>query len=238
MCSDFSCHKSGAQWRNFYGRFKGKALSAKQSKTLRDDFTKYSIKNISWEENPQRKPLNLTEIFAKKNVWLEIGFGGGEHLIHQAKLNPDIAIIGCEPYINGLAKLLGKLSDQSCNNIRLYDGDVRNIFDVLPQSSIEKVFLLYPDPWPKKKHHRRRFVTQEFLKPLHKSMKAGSKFRIATDIKDYVRQTLEEAPKAGFKWLAEDASDWRSPWCDWISTRYELKALKEGRVPYYLTFIA
>jgi len=238
MCSDFSCHKSGAQWRNFYGRFKGKALSAKQSKTLRDDFTKYSIKNISWEENPQRKPLNLTEIFAKKNIWLEIGFGGGEHLIHQAKLNPDIAIIGCEPYINGLAKLLGKLSDQSCNNIRLYDGDVRNIFDVLPQSSIDKVFLLYPDPWPKKKHHRRRFVTQEFLKPLHKSMKAGSKFRIATDIKDYVRQTLEEAPKAGFKWLAEDASDWRSPWCDWIPTRYELKALKEGRVPYYLTFIA
>ena len=238
MCSDFSCHKSGAQWRNFYGRFKGKALSAKQSKTLRDDFTKYSIKNISWEENPQRKPLNLTEIFAKKNVWLEIGFGGGEHLIHQAKLNPDIAIIGCEPYINGLAMLLGKLSDQSCNNIRLYDGDVRNIFDVLPQSSIEKVFLLYPDPWPKKKHHRRRFVTQEFLKPLHKSMKAGSKFRIATDIKDYVRQTLQEAPKAGFKWLAEDASDWRSPWCDWIPTRYELKALKEGRVPYYLTFIA
>ena len=238
MCSDFSCHKSGAQWRNFYGRFKGKALSAKQSKTLRDEFTKYSIKNISWEENPQRKPLNLTEIFAKKNIWLEIGFGGGEHLIHQAKLNPDIAIIGCEPYINGLAMLLGKLSDQSCNNIRLYDGDVRNIFDVLPQSSIEKVFLLYPDPWPKKKHHRRRFVTQEFLKPLHKSMKAGSKFRIATDIKDYVRQTLQEAPKAGFKWLAEDASDWRSPWCDWIPTRYELKALKEGRVPYYLTFVA
>ena len=238
MCSDFSCHKSGAQWRNFYGRFKGKALSAKQSKTLRDEFTKYSIKNISWEENPQRKPLNLTEIFAKKNIWLEIGFGGGEHLIHQAKLNPDIAIIGCEPYINGLAMLLGKLSDQSCNNIRLYDGDVRNIFDVLPQSSIEKVFLLYPDPWPKKKHHRRRFVTQEFLKPLHKSMKAGSKFRIATDIKDYVRQTLQEAPKAGFKWLAEDASDWHSPWCDWIPTRYELKALKEGRVPYYLTFVA
>ena len=238
MCSDFSCHKSGAQWRNFYGRFKGKALSAKQSKTLRDEFSKYSIKNISWEENPQRKPLNLTEIFAKKNIWLEIGFGGGEHLIHQAKLNPDIAIIGCEPYINGLAMLLGKLSDQSCNNIRLYDGDVRNIFDVLPQSSIEKVFLLYPDPWPKKKHHRRRFVTQEFLKPLHKSMKAGSKFRIATDIKDYVRQTLQEAPKAGFKWLAEDASDWRSPWCDWIPTRYELKALKEGRVPYYLTFVA
>ena len=158
--------------------------------------------------------------------------------MHQAKLNPDIGIIGCEPYINGLAMLLRKLSDHPCNNVRLYDGDARNIFDVLPKRSIEKVFLLYPDPWPKKKHHRRRFVTQEFLRPLHKSMKTGSIFRIATDIEDYVRQTLQEAPKAGFRWIAKDASDWRSPWRDWISTRYELKALKEGRVPHYLTFVA
>ena len=158
--------------------------------------------------------------------------------MHQAKLNPDVGIIGCEPYINGLAMLLRKLSDQPFNNVRLYDGDARNIFDVLPRSSIEKVFLLYPDPWPKKKHHRRRFVTQEFLRPLHNSMKAGSILRIATDIEDYVRQTLQEAPKAGFRWLAKDASDWRSPWCDWISTRYELKALNEGRVPHYLTFVA
>ena len=238
MCSELIRHKSGSQWRNFYGRFKGKALSAKQSEIIQDEFAKYSIKNISWEENPQRRTLNLSEIFDKKQIWLEIGFGGGEHLIHQAQLNPDVGIIGCEPYINGLAMLLRKLSDQPCSNVRLYDGDVRNIFDVLPKSSVEKVFLLYPDPWPKKKHHRRRFVTQEFLRPLHKSMKAGSILRIATDIEDYVRQTLQEAPKAGFKWLAKDASAWRSPWCDWISTRYELKALKEGRVPHYLTFVA
>ncbi len=238
MCSELIRHKSGSQWRNFYGRFKGKALSAKQSEIIQDEFAKYSIKNISWEENPQRRKLNLSEIFDKKKIWLEIGFGGGEHLIHQAQLNPDVGIIGCEPYINGLAMLLRKLSDQPCGNVRLYDGDVRNIFDVLPKSSVEKVFLLYPDPWPKKKHHRRRFVTQEFLRPLHKSMKAGSILRIATDIEDYVRQTLQEAPKAGFKWLAKDASAWRSPWCDWISTRYELKALKEGRVPHYLSFVA
>ena len=238
MCSELTRHKSGSQWRNFYGRFKGKSLSAKQSEIIQDEFAKYSIKNISWEENPQRRKLNLSEIFDKKQIWLEIGFGGGEHLMHQAKLNPDIGIIGCEPYINGLAMLLRKLSDHPCNNVRLYDGDARNIFDVLPKSSIEKVFLLYPDPWPKKKHHRRRFVTQEFLRPLHNSMKAGSILRIATDIEDYVRQTLQEAPKAGFRWIAKDASDWRSPWCDWISTRYELKALKEGRVPHYLTFVA
>lgn len=133
MCSELNRHKSGSQWRNFYGRFKGKSLSAKQSETLQVEFAKYSIKNISWEENPQRKPLNLTKLFAKKNIWLEIGFGGGEHLMHQAKLNPDIGIIGCEPYINGLAMLLRKLSDHPCNNVRLYDGDARNIFDVLPK---------------------------------------------------------------------------------------------------------
>ena len=150
MCSELTRHKSGSQWRNFYGRFKGKSLSARQSETLRVEFAKYSIKNISWEENPQRKSLNLNEIFSKKHIWLEIGFGGGEHLMHQAKLNPDVGIIGCEPYINGLAMLLRKLSDHPCDNVRLYDGDARNIFDVLPKSSIEKVFLLYPDPWPKK----------------------------------------------------------------------------------------
>ena len=101
MCSERTRHKSGSQWRNFYGRFKGKSLSVKQSEAIRDEFAKYSIKNISWEENPQRKPLNLTKLFAKKNICLEIGFGGGEHLLHQAKLNPDIGILGCEPYLNG-----------------------------------------------------------------------------------------------------------------------------------------
>jgi len=227
------------KFRNFYGRLKGKGLRELQQKLLNDQLEKLSIPAVKYEINPDRKLIELSDLF--KNVTsfsLEIGFGGGEHLVYQAERNPNIGFIGCEPYINGLAMLLRKLSDHPCNNVRLYDGDARNIFDVLPKSSIEKVFLLYPDPWPKRKHHRRRFVTQEFLRPLHKSMKAGSILRIATDIEDYVRQTLQEAPKAGFRWLAKDASDWRSPWCDWISTRYELKALKDGRVPHYLTFVA
>ena len=227
------------KFRNFYGRLKGKGLRPLQQKLLNDQLEKLSIPAVKYEINPDRKLIELSDLF--KNVTsfsLEIGFGGGEHLVYQAERNPNIGFIGCEPYINGLAMLLRKLSDHPCNNVRLYDGDARNIFDVLPKSSIEKVFLLYPDPWPKKKHHRRRFVTQEFLRPLHNSMKAGSILRIATDIEDYVRQTLQEAPKAGFRWIAKDASDWRSPWCDWISTRYELKALKEGRVPHYLTFVA
>ena len=238
MCTEIVPHKSGIKWRNFYGRFKGKSLSARQQGSLHTEFEKYSLKNISWEENSKRKKIKLSEVFNEKSVWLEIGFGGGEHLVHQAKLNPDIGFIGCEPYQNGVAKLMGKLSADPRKNIKLYDGDVRNMFDVLAKNSISKVFLLYPDPWPKKRHHRRRFVTQEFLAPLYETMKPGSILRIATDIEDYVRQALQEVPKAGFQWLAKDASDWRDPWQDWVSTRYEIKALKEERTPHYLTFTA
>ena len=108
--------------------------------------------------------------------------------------------------------------------------------DVLPAASIARAFLLYPDPWPKARHHRRRFVTPEHLEPLARVMKPGAILRVATDIEDYVRQTMEEVPKAGFDWLAEGPSDWRTSWDDWISTRYELKALREGRVPHYMTF--
>ena len=238
MCTEIVSHKSGIKWRNFYGRFKGKSLSARQHGSLHTEFEKYSLKNISWEENSKRKKIKLSEVFNEKSVWLEIGFGGGEHLVHQAKLNPDIGFIGCEPYQGGVAKLMGKLSADPRKNIKLYDGDVRNIFDVLAKNSISKVFLLYPDPWPKKRHHRRRFVTQEFLAPLYETMQPGSILRIATDIEDYVRQALQEVPKAGFQWLAKDASDWRDPWQDWVSTRYEIKALKEARTPHYLTFTA
>ena len=108
--------------------------------------------------------------------------------------------------------------------------------DVLPKGSVEKAFLLYPDPWPKARHHRRRFVTQEHLEPLFDVMAPGAVLRIATDIQDYVRQAMEEVPKAGFVWLAEKASDWREPWSDWTRTRYEAKAIREDRVPHYLTF--
>ena len=120
MCSENSRHKNGTEWRNFYGRFKGKSLSATQTKALLTEFEKYSLKNISWEENPLRKQVKLSEIFDEKPVWLEIGFGGGEHLINQARLNPDIGFIGCEPYQNGVAKLMGKLSANPCQNIKLY----------------------------------------------------------------------------------------------------------------------
>ena len=157
-------------------------------------------------------------------------------MVHQAVQNPGVGLIGAEPYINGVAMLLGKIRKAGAENIRVHPGDARDLMDVLSEASVSKVFLLYPDPWPKKKHHRRRFVTEEHLVPLHRVMKPGAEFRVATDIPDYVRQAMEEIPKVGFEWVAECAEDWRRPWDDWVSTRYEQKALREGRVPHYLTF--
>ncbi|EBA12435.1 tRNA (guanosine(46)-N7)-methyltransferase TrmB [Roseobacter sp. CCS2] len=229
-------HPSGAPWRNFYGRFKGKTIRASQHDYLENDLAPLSPGPIGWDENPERTPLDLTKVFGGKEIWLEIGFGGGEHLIHMAETYRDVGLIGCEPFINGVAMLLGKIRKADVDNLRVHPGDVRDLFDVLPDATLSKVFLNYPDPWPKKRHHRRRFVTPEHLGPLHRVMKPGAELRVATDIKDYVRQTLEQVPAHGFEWLAERPADWRDPWTDWLSTRYEQKALREGRTPHYLTF--
>ena len=132
--------------------------------------------------------------------------------------------------------LLGKIRAAGVANVAVHPGDVRDLFDVLPEASIARAFLLYPDPWPKKRHHRRRFVTPEHLEPLARVMAPGAELRVASDIPDYVRQTLEEVPRHGFRWMADHPRDWREPWGDWLSTRYEQKALREGRVPHYLTF--
>lgn len=222
--------------RNFYGRLKGKSLKKSQQGYIEQDLDGLSPGPVSWEDNPQRTPLDLKGLFDSKPVWLEIGFGGGEHLVHQAAQNSDVGIIGCEPYINGVAMLLGKIRRAGVGNLAIHPGDVRDMFDVLPPESIDRAFLLYPDPWPKARHHRRRFVTPEHLEPLARVLKPGAVFRVATDIEDYVRQTLEQVPQFGFEWLAEGPEDWRQPWGDWLSTRYEQKALREGRTPHYLTF--
>ena len=226
---------SGAPWRNFYGRTRGKGLRDAQKRYL-EDLEEVGLDGIDWESNPDRAPLDLKALVGERPLWVEIGFGGGEHLVHQAELNPDVALIGAEPYINGIAMLLGKLRKAEAANVRIHPGDARDLMDVLPPGSVAKAFLLYPDPWPKKRHHRRRFVTPEHLEPLHRVLELGAEFRIATDIPDYVRQALEEVPRAGFEWLAGRAEDWREPWPDWTRTRYEAKAVREGRTPHYLTF--
>ena len=218
--------------RNFYGRVYGKTLRASQKTYLAEDLDTLSLKNVSREENPERAPIDVPALFGGKPLWLEIGFGGGEHLVHMASLYPQIGIIGCEPYVNGIAMLLGKIRAAGVTNLAIHPADVRELFDVLPTASVEKCFLNYPDPWPKARHHRRRFVNPDYLNALARVMAPGAELRVATDIADYVRQTLEEVPKAGFDLISQDDT----PWQDWISTRYEQKALREGRPPHYLTY--
>lgn len=220
-------------FRNFYGRIHGKALRDSQRRYLDEDLAALSPGPVSWDDNPTRTPLDLPARFGGRPIWLEVGFGGGEHLVHQARSNPDVGIIGAEPYVNGVAMLLGKLRGAGLNNVAVHAGDARDLLDVLPEGSISRAFLLYPDPWPKARHHRRRFVTPEHLEPLARALAPGAIFRVATDIEDYVRQTLEEVPGDAFEDLTKNI---HSAWDDWLSTRYEKKALREGRVPHYLTF--
>ncbi|MCL1629613.1 tRNA (guanine(46)-N(7))-methyltransferase TrmB [Roseibaca sp. V10] len=225
------------QTRNFYGRIKGKTLKSAQKRHLEQDLPALELRGVSREENPSREQIDPQTIFGDaRPLWLEVGFGGGEHLVHQAGRNPEVGIIGCEPYLNGVAMALGKIRAAGVSNLRVYPWDVRDLFDVLPEACLDRAFLLYPDPWPKARHHRRRFVTPEHLLPLARAMRPGAVFRVATDIPDYVRQTMEEVPQAGFDCLTPDPEAWRIPWEDWLSTRYEQKALREGRRPHYLTF--
>jgi tRNA (guanine-N7-)-methyltransferase len=218
--------------RNFYGRVHGKTLRASQKTYLAEDLEALSLRNITREENPERVAIDPSVLFGGRPLWLEVGFGGGEHLVHMAATYPDVAIIGAEPFVNGIAMLLGKIRAAGVSNLAIHPGDVRDLFDVLPEVSVAKAFLNYPDPWPKARHHRRRFVTPGYLVALRRAMAPGAEFRVATDIPDYVRQTLEQVPLAGFDLL--DQGD--VPWGDWLSTRYEQKALREGREPCYLTF--
>ncbi len=231
-------HPSGSPWRNFYGRRHGKALRKGQIAHLENTLPELAVPDVEWADNPDRNPVDLRALFGDdRPVWLEIGFGGGEHLLHQAQTYPDVGIIGCEPFVNGVAMLVPRIAEEGVENARIHMGDARDLLDVLPEASLDKAFLLYPDPWPKARHHRRRFVIEENLRPLARALKPGAEFRIATDIADYVRQTLEViTAMPEFEWLAEGPKDWREPWSDWTRTRYEAKALREGRTPHYLTF--
>ena len=218
--------------RNFHGRVHGKTLRPSQRRYLAEDLPRLRLRGVSIDENPSRAKIDLAALPGDGPVWLEVGFGGGEHLAHMAARYPDVRLIGCEPFVNGVAMALGKLRAAGVANVAIHPGDVRDLFDVLPDGCIERVFLLYPDPWPKARHHRRRFVTPDYLHPLARVCAAGAEFRVATDIPDYVRQTLDEVPRAGFDLLGQGDE----PWGDWLRTRYEAKALREGRCPHYLTF--
>lgn len=228
----------GAPWRNFYGRRRGKGLRPGQVEHLETTLRELAVPDVGWEENPERRAIDPAALFGRSApLTLEIGFGGGEHLLHLAQNNPDHDFIGCEPFVNGVAMLLPRIAEVGLTNIRIHMGDARDLLDVLPEGSLARCYLLYPDPWPKKKHHRRRFMNADNLGPLSRALAPGAELRVATDIPDYVRHSLEAiAAEPAFHWLAERPADWRAPWGDWPSTRYEAKALREGRTPCYLRF--
>jgi tRNA (guanine-N7-)-methyltransferase len=168
-----------------------------------------------------------------RQTWLEIGFGGGEHLAHQARLHLDVDFIGAEPFINGVAKLLALIEEQKLGNIRIHDGDVRYLIEALPERSLQRIYLLYPDPWPKVRHHKRRLVNRETLFEFHRVLRTGGLFVFASDIADYVEWTREHVARhGGF----ETVSDCSAAPANWVQTRYEAKAIKDGRRPHYLQF--
>ena len=227
---------AGRPHRNLYGRRRGKHLKESHARYLAEDLAALSPGPVTWEANPDRAPLDLGALFDGRDVWLEIGFGGGEHMAAIAAANPDVGLIGAEPYVAGVASLLGRLRRDGPGNVRVHPGDARDLMDVLPEASVARAYLLYPDPWPKVRHRRRRFVTPVHLGPLARAMRPGAELRLATDIDDYVRQALGEVPRAGFSLVADGAGNRREPWDGWHPTRYEAKALREGRRPAYLRF--
>ena len=189
---------------------------------------------------------NICEVLEleERPVWLEIGFGGGEHLAWQARDQPDCLMIGAEPFVNGVAKLLSAVDEAGLKNVRVLHGDVRPLIEAMPDQCLSRAFVLHPDPWPKKKHHKRRIVSQYLLEHLARLLKPGSELRIASDIPDYIRWTLmhiqsfnRAAGAEVFEWQARQSSDWHERPEDWPQTRYEAKAIREGRTPCYLKFI-
>jgi tRNA (guanine-N7-)-methyltransferase len=219
--------------RAFFGRRKGHQLRSHHADLVAGLLPRLAI---ALDQPP---PSRLVDLFphSLENVYLEIGFGGGENLIAQATARPWISFIGCEPFVNGMAKILAAIEAGGLNNIRLYAGDAIDLLAWLPDASIAKVDLLYPDPWPKRRHWKRRFVQDRTVAMLARVLRPGGLFRFATDIADYAAWTLERLNRApDFAWTAERADDWRKPWAGFEGTRYEAKAKREGRAPCYLEF--
>lgn len=216
----------------FYGRRIGKTLRGLQQDALAHLLPRYRL-----DLDAAVAPADL---FAapRQGYWLEIGCGCGEHLIDHAARRPDMGFIGVEPFLNGLARMLVDLDAQALANVRVFDLDAALLLDRLPTGSLDGIDLFYPDPWPKKRHWKRRFVRPDNLDRFARVIRPGGVFRFASDVPHYVGWTLAHTRAHGaFTWQAERADDWRTPYPFWPGTRYEAKAVAHGRVPTYLTFV-
>ena len=216
-----------------YGRRKARPLSERKGRLLEALLPDLRL------PLGEPAPSPLASLFSDpvSDVWLEIGFGSGEHLAWQAEHQPNAGLIGCEPFINGVASLLGWIETSGLKTIRVHDGDAREVLAWLPPASIDRIFLLFPDPWPKKRHRKRRLVSPETVAQLARVLRPGGALRFASDSGDYAGEALRALLGNGsFAWTAESARDWRTRPADWPETRYERKALSEGRKPAYLSF--
>lgn len=221
--------------RTLYGRRRGKKLRAGQEALLGSRLPGLALKLPA-----EPAMLDLAQAFGGRvpaaGVWLEVGFGSGEHLVQQAVQHPDVGLIGCEPYINGVAKCLAEIERVNVGNIRLFADDARLLMAALPAESLARVFVLFPDPWPKSRHHKRRFVQRDVIDRLAVLMKSGAELRLATDDPSYLLWMIEHtAMHPAFEWLAEGPDDWRTRPEDWPPTRYERKMLA-GHKPVFLRF--
>jgi tRNA (guanine-N7-)-methyltransferase len=217
-----------------FGRRRGRKLSGRQERLLADTLPRVRP-NLT-----QPPPADARGLFdvPVTQVWLEIGFGGAEHLVWQARHHPHVGLIGCEPFEEGVVKALAHIEDEHLANIRVHPDDVRPLLRWLPTSSLDRAFVLFPDPWPKARHRKRRLVGTPLLDQLARALKPGAELRLATDIGDYARTMLAALMRhPAFRWTATRAADWRHRPEDWPGTRYEAKALREGRRCAYLRFV-
>ena len=217
----------------FFGRRKGHRLRAGQAELIETVLPQLAL------DLGAPPPADLRSLFAPAldEIRLEIGFGGGEHLATQAEAHPRVGFIGCEPFVNGMAKALAAIVAKKLSNVRLHFGDATEAIAWLPPGSLGGVDLIYPDPWPKRRHWKRRFVQASRVADLARVLRPGGEFRFVTDIPDYAAWTLLRLTRSpDFDWTAERADDWRRPWPGFAETRYEAKAVREGRVPCYLRF--
>jgi tRNA (guanine-N7-)-methyltransferase len=215
----------------FFGRRKGKPLRAHQADLFEALLPRLRV-------DPSR-PCDLAGLFPRPvdGYVLEIGFGGGEHLVREATAFSNLGFVGVEPFVNGMAKVLAEIERGPIDNVRLHTEDAGVLLPWIPDSSLDIVYLLYPDPWPKTRHHKRRFVSDDTVRAFARILKPGGEFRFASDIDHYSAWTLERLLRSpDFTFAARSSEDWKTPWPNWQSTRYEAKALREGRTPCYLTF--
>jgi tRNA (guanine-N7-)-methyltransferase len=218
---------------SFFGRRKGHKLRAHQA-----DLIEHLLPHLALDI-AGRPPADAAELFDPPagTLRLEIGFGGGEHLVAEAMTFPDTGFIGCEPYVNGMAKILAQIEAHNIGNIRLLAGDAAELLAWLPPQSLSRVDLIHPDPWPKRRHWKRRFVQDATIAAMARVIKSGGEFRFVSDIDDYAAWTLSHLLRSSdFEWLADRADDWRLPWQSFTKTRYGQKAEREGRKATYLRF--